>query len=106
MEINMPEFIKDNMLLCIVAAYILIMSLISIIVCIYDKKISKKNRVELRVPEKTLMLLSLFGGSVAMYLCMLLTRHKTKHVKFMLGIPLMIALHAVIIYLLFHYGIF
>ena len=106
MEINMPEFIKNNMLLCIVAAYILIMSLISIIVCIYDKKISKKNKVELRIPEKTLMLLSLLGGSVAMYLCMLATRHKTKHDKFMLGIPLIIALHAVIIYLLFHYGIF
>ena len=102
----MPEFIKENMLLCIVAAYVLIMSLISIIVCIYDKKISKKNKVELRIPEKTLMLLSLLGGSVAMYLCMLSIRHKTKHVKFMLGIPLIIAAQAVAVYLLFHYGIF
>ncbi len=45
------------------------------------------------------------GGGAAMYLTMLLIRHKTKHVKFMLGIPLMISLHAVIIYLLFHYNI-
>ena len=102
----MPEFIQENMLLCIVAAYILIMSLISIIVCIYDKKISKKNKVELRVPEKTLMLLSALGGGVAMYLCMLAIRHKTKHVKFMLGIPLIIAVQAVAVYLLFHYSIF
>ena len=102
----MLEFIQNNTLLCIVAAYWVIISLISVIVCIYDKKISKKNKVELRIPEKTLMLLSAIGGGVAMYLCMLAVRHKTKHVKFMLGIPLIIALHAVIIYLLFHYGIF
>ena len=102
----MPEFIQDNMLLAIFFAYIVIISLISVIVCIYDKGISKKNKVELRVPEKTLMLLSAIGGSVAMYLTMLLIRHKTKHVKFMLGIPVIIALHAAIVYLLFHYNIF
>ena len=102
----MPEFIQNNMLLAIFLAYIALISLISIIVCIYDKGISKKNKVELRVPEKTLMLLSAIGGSVAMYLTMLLIRHKTKHVKFMLGIPLIIALHAAIVYLLFHFHIF
>ena len=94
------------MLLTIIAAYLLIMSLISVIVCIYDKKISKKNNVKLRVPEKTLLLLSALGGGVAMYLCMLSIHHKTKHVKFMLGIPLIIAAQAVAVYLLFHYGIF
>ena len=102
----MPEFIQENMLFFIVVAYFTIMSLISTIVCVYDKKISKKNKVELRIPEKTLLLLSALGGSVAMYICMLLTRHKTKHVKFMLGIPLIIAAQAVAVYLLIHYGIF
>ena len=94
------------MLLTVVVAYLLIISLVSIIVCIYDKKISKKNKVELRIPEKTLLLLSAIGGGVAMYLCMLSIRHKTKHVKFMLGIPLIITAQAVAVYLLFHYGIF
>ena len=102
----MPEFIKNNPILFILVAYLAIISLISIIVCIYDKKISKKNRVELRTPEKTLLLLSALGGSVAMFITMLLVRHKTKHVKFMLGIPLIIAAQAVAVYLLFHYGIF
>ena len=81
----------------ILPIYILIMSLISIIVCIYDKKISKKNKVELRIPEKVLLILSALGGSVAMLATMLLTRHKTKHVKFMLGIPLIIILQAALI---------
>ena len=102
----MPEFIQNNMLLAIFLAYIALISLISVIVCIYDKRISKKNKVELRTPEKSLMLLSLLGGGVAMYITMLLIRHKTKHVKFMLGIPLIIALHAAIVYLLFHFNIF
>ena len=105
MEIPMPEFIANNLLLSIIIVYLAVISLISVIVCIYDKKVSKKNKVELRVPEKTLMLLSFIGGGAAMYLTMLFIRHKTKHVKFMLGIPFMIALHAVIIYLLFHYNI-
>ena len=75
-------------------AYLAIISLISIIVCIWDKKISKKNRVELRIPEAVLLLLSALGGSVAMFVTMLLMRHKTKHVKFMLGIPVIMALQA------------
>ena len=80
------------MYLKIFLGYIAIMSLISIIVCIYDKKISKKNKVQLRIPEKTLLLLSAIGGSVAMFITMLAIRHKTKHVKFMLGIPLIMIL--------------
>ena len=89
----MLEFIQNNLILSVFIAYFAVISLISIIVCIYDKVISKKNKVELRVPEKTLMLLSFLGGGVAMYLCMLAIRHKTKHVRFMLGIPIIIALH-------------
>ena len=77
--------------------YIAIMSLISIIVCIYDKKISKKNKVELRIPEKVLLILSALGGSVAMLITMLLIRHKTKHFKFMVGIPVIIILQVALI---------
>ena len=78
------------MLLKIAIAYLALISLISVIVCVYDKKVSKKNRVELRIPERTLLILSALGGSVAMFVTMQLVRHKTKHVKFMLGIPLII----------------
>ena len=102
----MLEFIQDHMLLSIVAAYILLISLISVIVCIYDKKISKKNQVELRIPEKTLMLLSALGGGVAMFLCMLAIRHKTKHFKFMVGIPVIMIFQAIAIVALFRFGIF
>lgn len=103
---QMPDFIMENLALSIFLAYIAVISLISVIVCIYDKKISKKNRVELRTPEKTLMLLSALGGSVAMFITMQIIRHKTKHVKFMLGIPLIIIVQVGIVFLLFRFGIF
>ena len=102
----MLDFFMNNIALSIFLAYILIISVISIVVCIYDKKISKKNRVELRTPEKTLLLLSALGGSVAMFITMLLIRHKTKHFKFMVGIPLIMIVQAAIIFALFHFGIF
>ena len=100
------DFINSHLALSIFLAYILVISLVSIVVCVYDKKTSKKNRVELRTPERTLMLLSLLGGSVAMFITMRIIRHKTKHVKFMLGIPLIILLQAAGVFLLFHFGIF
>lgn len=102
----MLDFIMNNLVLSIFLAYVAIMSVISIVVCIYDKKISKKNRVELRTPEKTLLILSALGGSVAMFVTMLIIRHKTKHFKFMVGIPVIMVLQAVAVFLLFHFGIF
>ena len=101
----MLDFIKNNLALSILLAYILVISIVSVVVCIYDKKISKKNRVELRIPEATLLGLSALGGSVAMFICMLLTRHKTKHFKFMVGIPVIILVQAAAIFALFYFGI-
>ena len=43
-----------------------------------------------RVPEKTLFLLPLLGGSVGALLGMLVFRHKTKHWYFVWGIPLIL----------------
>ena len=102
----MLEFVQNNLILSIFLAYIAIMSIVSVIVCIYDKKISKKNRVELRTPEKTLLILSALGGSVAMFITMLIIRHKTKHFKFMVGIPVIMIIQAVAVWALFHFGIF
>ena len=80
--------------------YVAVISFISVIVCIYDKLISKLNRVGLRVPEKILFVLSALGGSAAMFITMLIVRHKTKHKRFMIGIPVMIVCQAVLIALL------
>ena len=91
------------MLEIIIFTYLAAISLVSIIVCIYDKVISKKNRVELRIPEKTLLILSALGGSVAMYIAMQVTHHKTKHAKFMIGIPVIILLQAALVICYFYF---
>lgn len=93
----------EKIITIIALAYIAIISLISIIVCVYDKVISKKNRVELRIPEAVLLLFSALGGSVAMFVTMLLIRHKTKHVKFMLGIPIIMILQAAAVYAVYYF---
>ncbi|MBQ4112508.1 MAG: DUF1294 domain-containing protein [Clostridia bacterium] len=89
----------------ILLAYIALISLCSVVVCIYDKTISKKNNVKLRIPEKSLFIWSALGGSVAMFLCMLVIRHKTKHFSFMVGIPCIILLQAALIFVLTHFHI-
>ena len=87
----------------IILAYLAIISLVSVIVCCYDK-IAAKKFTKHRTRESTLLLLSALGGSVAMLLTMYAIRHKTKHAKFMVGIPLIIiaqiAVVALILFLL------
>ena len=80
--------------------YLAIISLVSIVVCVYDK-IAAKSMPRHRTREATLLTLSALGGSVAMFITMQIIRHKTKHVKFMLGIPLIIIAQAAIIWFLF-----
>lgn len=73
-----------------VIIYLIIINLAAIIATIADK--SRAKRRAWRIPESTLLLLSLLGGSISMLITMLIIRHKTKHIKFMLGIPAIIVL--------------
>ncbi len=79
-----------------------LMSVISIIVCIYDK-IAAKKLPRHRTPEATLLLLSALGGSLAMYITMQIIHHKTQHKKFMIGIPviLLVQIAGVVLYYYF-----
>jgi len=76
--------------LTIYLIYLAVVSVISIIITIADK--IKAKRHAWRIPEAVLLGWSAIGGSVAMLITMLLIRHKTKHAKFMVGIPLIILL--------------
>ena len=87
----------------IILIYLAAISVISVTVCIYDKLISKKNRVELRIPERNLLILSALGGSVAMYIAMQITHHKTKHARFMIGIPVIMLLQAALVICYFYF---
>ena len=81
----------------IIMILMLVMSVPAVMLTVKDKLAAKKRAR--RVPERTLMLVGAFGGAFAMLLTMLVIRHKTKHVKFMLGLPLFIAVHAALLIL-------
>ena len=57
---------------------------------VYGIDKSKARRGAWRIPEKTLFLLPLLGGSVGALLGMKVFRHKTKHWYFVWGIPIIL----------------
>ena len=77
------------MLTKVLLIYLLIVNAGGLILMLIDKIKAKKNRW--RISEATLMLMAAVGGSVGCLLGMYLFRHKTKHLKFTLGIPLILA---------------
>lgn len=81
--------IKD-VLLYLLWVYLGIVNVAGFILPAVDKRRAKKDRWRIR--ESTLFLISALGGSVAMYISMRLFHHKTKHKRFMIGIPLIIVL--------------
>ena len=83
--------------------YIALISIVAIIVTIKDKICAKMDKR--RTPEKKLLLISALGGSAAMLLTMFLVRHKTKHAKFMIGIPLILTAQIIIVCYLDSVGI-
>lgn len=81
------------------AFYLAAVNLISMIICVFDKRRAIKHGRRIR--ESTLMWLSVIGGAPAMYATMRIIRHKTLHKKFMIGIPLIIAVQLIVIILIF-----
>ena len=64
----------------------------------------KNKNLSRRIPETSLLLLAVLGGSPAALLAMYLFRHKTLHKKFRYGVPailiLQVALAAALVYYL------
>lgn len=70
--------------------YLIIINLAGFAAMGLDKRRAKRR--EWRIPEQTLMLLAAAGGSIGSLLGMNLFHHKTKHVKFTIGIPALLLL--------------
>ena len=73
----------------ILLLYWIAMTATGFCVTVWDKRAAKKHRW--RVRERTLFLLAALGGSIGVYVAMLLARHKTLHARFVWGIPCIIA---------------
>lgn len=73
----------------LILLYLLIINAVGFGLMLVDKQKAKKNLW--RIPESTLLTAAILGGSVGSLLGMYAVRHKTRHLKFTLGIPLILA---------------
>lgn len=78
----------------IILAYLIIVNASAFLLMLADKL--KARRGKWRIPEKTLMGAALLGGSIGALAGMYAFRHKTKHPKFTIGIPVILALQIIL----------
>lgn len=85
--------------LTILTIYLIFMNLLAFLLMGLDK--SKARRNQWRIPEKTLFLSAILGGSIGSILGMQVFRHKTKHASFRIGMPcILIAQLGLAVYIL------
>lgn len=80
--------------------YLLAINALGLGFMLFDKY-SAKNNLR-RIPEATLIGIAAAGGSIGCLVGMYSVRHKTRHVKFTIGVPLILAIQIFSLYLYFH----
>ena len=85
--------------------WLILINIITFVIYALDKY--KAVRHLWRIPEKTLIFLAIIGGSPAALLAMYTIRHKIRHIKFTLGVPVILVIQIIVLYILYtRYGIF
>lgn len=80
--------------------YLLIINLIGFYMMWSDKRKAKKG--EWRIPEQSLFIVTALGGGIGTIAGMYIFRHKTKKLKFTIGLPTIVILEIIlVIYLKF-----
>lgn len=74
----------------VILIYLLIMNAAGFLVMTIDKVYARKNMW--RIPERTLLGVAAVGGSLGVLAAMYTVRHKTKHMKFVIGVPLILVI--------------
>ena len=72
----------------------LAIGIVSVMVTVYDKVAAKKRKR--RIPEQVLFFWAGIGGALPMLLTMKIINHKTRHKRFMLGLPAIIIVHTIL----------
>ena len=81
--------------------YLFIINAVSFLLMHIDKEKAKAGRW--RIPEATLLGAAFIGGSLGAFLGMRLFRHKTRHLKFSVGLPIILSVQ-IVIYILYSNG--
>ncbi len=76
--------------------YLILMNLIGFGLMGVDKQ--RAGRRDWRIPEKVLFGAALLGGSVGAWAGMYLFHHKTRHWYFVVGMPLILAVQAALVW--------
>jgi uncharacterized membrane protein YsdA (DUF1294 family) len=84
-----------------IVLYLIAINVYAIFVMYSDKRKARKHYW--RVPEEKLFIIALAFGSPGILIGMKLFRHKTRHFKFIYGIPLIIILQLVVLYKMITY---
>ena len=79
--------------------YLCIVNAAGFLLMLLDKLKAKKNLW--RIPEATLFTVAAIGGSLGCILGMYTVRHKTKHPKFTLGLPVILAIQIMAVIVIF-----
>ena len=82
----------------LILLYLLIVNALAFILMLADKRKAQKKLW--RIPESTLLLSAAIGGSIGALAGMYTFRHKTKHLKFTLGVPAILILQIAGVFLL------
>jgi len=77
--------------------YLIVINLIGFITMYSDKK--KSERRQWRVPEARLFGIAIILGSIGILSGMYVFHHKTKHMKFVLGIPIILIMQIMLVFL-------
>lgn len=80
-----------------ISIIIAIINIVTFIIYGIDKYKAKKGKW--RIPENSLIGLAIIGGSIGAYLGMRVWHHKTMHLKFKYGIPLIIVIQLIAAYM-------
>ena len=78
---------------------ILLINILGFWIMRYDKKLAQRRRR--RVPEARLFLIAFLGGATGALAGMRVYHHKTKHTKFVYGIPMLVLLNLVVFYFIY-----
>lgn len=78
---------------------LIIVNALGFLLMLIDKYKAKKNLW--RIPERTFFVIALMGGSLGCLGGMYTARHKTKHLSFTVGIPLILAVQIIISFLIY-----
>ena len=75
----------------VILLYLFIINATGFLVMTADKLFAQSR--SWRVPERTLLCVAAIGGSIGIWSAMYVVRHKTKHMKFVIGIPMILLIH-------------